>query len=122
MTRLECPDCGLPLEVCSDPKRKFYPFRRICYATMEREAAEAAYDALHNGEKAGWHDGSFTSWVDERSKSHPYPARAGVSTGVAETDLAPWDHFTTKRDASPIDPAILGEGAEASQQKDRGDQ
>ena len=100
--------------MCSNPNRTLYPFRRICYATMEREAAEAAYQALH-GEKAGWHDGTFTSWAAERSPSHPYPAMAGVSIGVAATDLTPWDRFTTQRDASPVPPSVSGEQAPRQQ-------
>lgn len=102
--RFECSDCGRPIDECSDPERKFYPFRRICYATMEREAAAAALAALRD--EAHFHDGTFTSWAKERSDSHPYPSGAGESIGVADADLAPWDEFTTKRDASPVPPSV----------------
>lgn len=98
--RLTCRDCGNPLDECTDPKRVWYPYRRICYATMEREAAEAAYTALH--EAAGFHDGTFTSWVKDRSDSHPYAAASGVAISVAKRDVAPHDEFTTDRDASPL--------------------
>lgn len=98
--RETCPDCGNLLSECTDPKRIWYPYRRVCYATMEREAAVDAYAALH-GEDAAYHDGTFTSWAKVRSDGHPYSAMAGVSIGVAKRDLAPWDLFTTKRDASP---------------------
>lgn len=97
-----CRDCGNPREQCSDHKRPWYSYRRVCYATMEREAAQAAYEALH--EKQPWHDGTFTSWAKERSASHPYRYDAGVSIGATETDLTPWDLFTTKADASPVQP------------------
>lgn len=101
LKRSTCPDCGNPLSECADPKRVWYSYRRICYATMEREAASDAYVALH-GEDAAFHDGTFTSWVKVRSAEHPYSAMAGVSIGVARQDLAPHDKFTTDRDASPI--------------------
>lgn len=68
---------------------------------MEREAAIEAYAALH-GEDAAWHDGTFTRWSKSRSAEFPYPALAGVSIGVAATDIAPHDQFTTRRDASPF--------------------
>lgn len=111
LSRLEC-DCGRPVEECSDPARKFYPYRRVCFATMEREAAQAAYRDLH--EERPWHDGTFTSWAAKRSASHPYPFDAGVQIGVADTDVAPWDHFATKRDASPVAPDdALGDREEA---------
>lgn len=70
---------------------------------MEREAALAAYNDLH--EDAQWHDGTFRSWTKKRDAEHPYRFDFGVKIGVAETDLAPWDKFTTERDASPVKPA-----------------
>ena len=112
--RLECRDCGRPVAECSDPKRKFYPYRRVCYATMERDAAQAAYSDLH-GEDAGWHDGTFTRWAAERSAAFPYSASSGVSIHVADADVAPWDDFTTNRDASPIEPKSLPEQAPREQ-------
>lgn len=112
LAELECSDCGRPVSECSDPARKFYPFRRICYATMEREAADAAYQALHDEESgAAFHDGTFTRWAGKRSASHPYAANAGVTIGVADRNLAPWDRFTKDRDASPVEPSV---GAEQS--------
>ncbi len=91
------------MEECSDPDRTWYPYRRVCFATMEREAAQAAYESLH-GEHAGWHDGTFTSWVGVRSAEYPYSATSGVAIGVAPRDLSPHDDFTTDRDASPFPP------------------
>lgn len=114
--RLECPDCGNPLDECSDPTKRHYPYRRICYPTMERAAAEAALEALR-GETARYHDGTFTSWAKDRSDSHPYPAGAGESIGVADRDLTPWDRFTTERDASP---QPSGEDAEPDDPEDDG--
>lgn len=83
-----------------DPDRLHYPFRRVCYVTMNQEAARAAYEALH--EKRPYHDGTFTSWAERRGPSHPFHYNAGVSIGVADEDLTPWDEFTTKADASPV--------------------
>ena len=102
--RMQCPDCGRPLDECSDPDRAFYPYRRICFASMERAAAEEALTALR-GSEARYHDGTFTRWSKTRSSEFPYPSGAGESIGVADTDLAPWDEFTTKLDASPVPPS-----------------
>lgn len=80
-----------------------YPLRLICYPSMEREAAHAAYEALHR--ELPWHDGTFQSWAKERSSSHPYHFTHGVRVSVSDEDLAPWDTFTTERNASPLRPA-----------------
>lgn len=101
--RMACPDHGGPLDECSDPDRKWYSYRRICYATMEREAAIAALKELR-GENSNFHDGTFTDWVAKRSDEHPFPAGAGETIGIADTNIAPWDEFTTELDASPIRP------------------
>jgi len=98
----ECPDCGRPREQCSDSQQTWYPYRQICYATMARTAAKEQYDALH--ERAIYHDGSFTSWKSEQTRSHPYRFDAGVNVGVATEDPTPWDKFTTEREASPVRP------------------
>lgn len=113
--RATCPDCGNPIAECTDPNILWYPYRRVCYATMEREAASDAYAALH-GEDAAFHNGTFTSWSKTRSAAHPYSAMAGVSIGVAKTDVAPHDLFTTDRDASPVRPP-----AEVESSKDPGE-
>jgi len=122
LSQVECPDCHRPVAECSDPARRFYPFRRVCYATMERFAADAAYSALHTEEAgAAYHDGTFTSWAAKRSASHPYSAMAGVTIGVADRDLAPWDRFTKDRDASPVAPDdSLGDRKEADDAGDGG--
>ena len=86
---------------------------------MEREAAQAALGALR-GEDAKWHDGTFTSWRKDRSASHPYPAGAGEYVHVADVDVAPWDEFTTKLDASPIPPST-SEGEDSDDPDDDGD-
>lgn len=99
---MTCPDCGNPVEGCSDPERPWFPWRRVCYATMEREAADAMYAALH--EDVPFHDGTFTSWAKDRSHKHPYRFSEGVTIGVASTDLAPHDLFTTEKNASPVPP------------------
>ena len=122
IAELECRDCGRPVSECADPMWSFYPFRRICYATMEREAADAAYAALHDQDSgAMFHDGTFTSWAAKRSPSHPYAATAGVTIGVADRDLAPWDRFTKDRDASPVaSDDSLGDRKEADDAGERG--
>lgn len=96
---VECKNCGRSRSECSDHERPFYPFRTVCYATMEREAAGAMYGELHKEEP--YHDGSFASWAKERSSSHPYHFGEGVSIGVADVDLSPDDKFTTEVDARP---------------------
>jgi hypothetical protein len=68
---------------------------------MEREAASRAYAELHS--ERSFHDGTFTSWAKERSRSHPYHFGDGVSLWVADQDAAPWDEFTTKVNASPVE-------------------
>lgn len=80
---------------------------------MEREAAAAAYQALH--QEQGYHDGTFTQWAAERSAAYPYPAMAGVSIGAAANDLTPWDTFTTEVDASPVPPSTAGEQHEPAE-------
>lgn len=109
LKRLACPDCGNPMDECSDPGRKWYPYRRICYATMERVGAEEAVAAVR-GETALWHNGTFIDWAKVRDKDHPYPAGAGETIDVATRDLTPWDEFTTKRDASPLPPSQEQQG------------
>ena len=89
-----CHQHGGPYDECSDPKRQWFPQRTVCHAAMEAAAANALYDELH--EKAGYHDGTFSSWAEKRSKSHPYHYRAGVTIWVAQTDLDPTDKFLTR--------------------------
>lgn len=97
-----CSDCGRPLAECSDSTLTHYPFRRVCYVSMNLEAAGAAYDELHK--KNPWHDGTFKSWREERSDSHPFHYTHGVKFGIADRDVAPWDTFTTDTYASPERP------------------
>lgn len=99
-----CKHCGNPISECSDPETAYYPFRFVCYATMEQQAANAAYADLH--EKAPYHDGTFTSWAEERSRKHPYRYTDGVTIAVANHDPTPWDKFTTEVSASPVRPEI----------------
>jgi hypothetical protein len=93
----------LPWSLCSDPQARFYPQREVCFATMEREAANAAYERLHEARK--WHDGTFTRWAEHPSALFPYRFDFGVTVGVAETDLRPGDLFTTQESAPfPVPP------------------
>lgn len=86
-----------------DPKAlDLYPYRRIDYAAMAQAAASGLYEDLHS--KRQFHDGTFKNWVEERSPSHPYHFRDGVTISVAEHDLTPHDLFTTRESADPIPP------------------
>lgn len=67
---------------------------------MIRSAAQARYDALHK--EMPFHDGSFTTWAKERTSETPFEMNEGVTVGVADEDLHPWDDFTKKVDASPV--------------------
>lgn len=76
---------------------------------MERAAAEWRYSKLH--EDAPYHDGTFSSWSKDRSTSHPYSAHDGVTLWVAETDLAPHDHFLGgAKDCLECSPAVRVDG------------
>lgn len=58
---------------------------------MERAAANWRYQTLH--EAKPFHDGTFTSWSEKRSMTHPYHHSDGVTVWVATTDLTAHDHF-----------------------------
>lgn len=94
-----CPTHGGAREDCADPERPWFPQRTVCYAAMERAAAEWKYAELHKVEP--YHDGSFRRWSRERTDSHPYGAHDGVTIWVADVDLAPHDHFLGGRHACP---------------------
>lgn len=98
-----CPDHGVPFEECADPEQPWYAYRRVDYAAMELEAAQFAYEEKHKDLE--WHDGTFQSWSKVRTAEFPYRFDMGVRVGVARTNLAPWDEFTTKVDASPVPPS-----------------
>lgn len=92
---LKCASCGGSVEDCSDSERDWFSQRTICYKAMERAAANAKYDERHKTQ--AYHDGTFPTdlagWATERSASHPYHARDGVTIWVHETDLNPEDDF-----------------------------
>lgn len=123
LKRATCPDCGNPLAECSDPERVWYPFRRVCYATMERDAAQAAYESLHTD--SAYHDGTFQDWSSKQSADHPYGHNSGVSISVADRDLTPDDPFTTEVNASPLGSVAQespGEQDETADEADEPDQ
>jgi hypothetical protein len=66
---------------------------------MMRAGAQKRYELLH--EKEPYHDGSFSSWAKEPSKTHPYHFSAGVRIFVAREDMAPHDNFLSDANASP---------------------
>lgn len=75
----------------------FYPYRAICYASMETAAANARYDDIHKDEP--FHDGTFENWSAKRTHAFPYHARDGVVIGASTTNLNPDDAFLkTKSD------------------------
>ena len=84
-------DCGHPHSVCSDPDKDWFPQRTVCYPTMERMAAVARYERLH--EDLPYHDGTFSSWRKKPDDEHPYHFQWGVSVWVAEKDWSPDDDF-----------------------------
>jgi hypothetical protein len=107
--QLTCGTCGNSVVDCADPDKVWYPYRRVCYATMERESSEARYKALHKD--AEFHDGTFSHWSGKRTAETPVQMDEGVTIGVADRDLTPWDEFTTKRDASPTPPSSTSESS-----------
>lgn len=92
--------CGFRFDECGDHERAFYPFRQVDYAELERISAGYRYAQLH--EKEPYHDGTFGRWAEDRSLEFPFHYSDAVTIGVALTDVAPWDLFTTQRNASPI--------------------
>lgn len=58
---------------------------------MERAAAEARYDKLH--EDRPYHDGAFLNWSDKRNGHYPYHYKDGVTVWVAAEDHNPDDDF-----------------------------
>ena len=88
-----CPQCGGAAEECRQPEKRWYPQRTICYATMERAAAEWRYDQLHQDPESPYHDGSFKNWSEKRTVEAPYHYGDGVNIWVAPVDLAPDDDF-----------------------------
>lgn len=58
---------------------------------MESQAANALYAELHKAKP--YHDGTFENWSADRTAAHPYKYDEGVTIWIAETDLAPHDHF-----------------------------
>jgi hypothetical protein len=83
--KTECQHCGNPREECSDTERVWYPQQTICYATMERAAARARYERLHQDEP--WHDGRFKNWSPKPSVDTPYHYMHGVTIWVTRQDL-----------------------------------
>ena len=84
---------------------------------MEQSAAEWRYAQLH--EKKPYHDGTFESWSEKQSLKHPYHYSAGVRIWVAETDLAPHDHFLGGKSECPE--CSSGGGAVDREEDDSGD-
>ena len=90
-----------------DPERDWFPQMEVCYVTMAREAAQAKYARLHDEHQ--FHDGSFESWTEKPSVSHPYHRDHGVTIWVAGEDLGLGGEFLGSGAAEEAD----GEDAEA---------
>lgn len=99
--RRQCPDCGNQIDECSDPLKEWHPYRRICWATVERETAIAMMKHVRGGEDANFHDGTFTRWAKQWSPEFLVPAGAGETVGVSPVET-PDDPFTTQADARPL--------------------
>lgn len=79
-----CATCGMPSSECADPERDWYPQLSVCYRTREQLAALWRFGALH--EKQPFHNGTFESWSEERSPTHPYRYDDGVTIWAAPID------------------------------------
>ncbi|MEQ7847717.1 hypothetical protein [Nocardioides kribbensis] len=93
LDRAACAQCGGDPETCGDSTQSWFPQRSVCFTTMERAAAHARYQALH--EELPFHDGTFTNWAEGRSALHPYRFDEGVNVWVAPVDMTPGDKFLT---------------------------
>lgn len=94
--REECPKCGAPRSMCSDPETVWYPQRRVCRSAMETAAAQRLYDQIHSEETGRvFHDGTFTEWAPRASPFTPFRYDDGVSIHSTPVDLAPTDQFLT---------------------------
>jgi hypothetical protein len=100
---MKCPDCGQPLNECTDPDRDLFAYRRICNVTMVQKAAEADYQALHKDRP--YHNGDFTDWSATRSSKHPFHFEWAVTIGVAPVDVNPHDEFRAVEKQSPYAPS-----------------
>lgn len=79
----------------------------VCYATMERSAAQARWETLH--EERPYHNGTHRSWAKEMSPEHPYYRDSGVNIWVAPRDINPDDDFLGGRvDDDDEDPGTGG--------------
>lgn len=58
---------------------------------MALAAANWLYDQRH--EEMPFHDGTFESWTEKRSRTHPFHYRDGVSIWVSKYDLTPDDNW-----------------------------
>lgn len=83
------------MDECSDEDIVWYPQRLVCRKTMDLMAAERKWAALHDA--MPYHDGSFKSWVKERSDSHPFHYTDGVRLWVSDVDYTPDDDFLSGR-------------------------
>ena len=99
LRQLSTHECGHPKDVCEDTDKEWFPQLSVCRVTMETQAAQAAYERLH--EKAQWHDGTFESWAENPSLKHPYHHSHGTKIWVAETDLGLGGDFLDAPSHSP---------------------
>lgn len=93
--------CGHPREVCENPDKDWFPQLSVCHVSMETQAALARFERLHAD--APWHDGTFESWAENPSLSHPYHFSHGVTVWVADTDLGLGGDFLTSTGRSSLE-------------------
>lgn len=91
--RLVCPECGNLLEDCRDPDKAgdWFPQRSVCYAAMNRSAANRRYDDKHKDKP--FHDGRFQAFAKDAGKGAPFHVRDGVTVWTSAVDYAPDDRF-----------------------------
>lgn len=63
---------------------------------MQAAGADRVYSLLH--EAKPYHDGTFKSWAEKASVSHPFHYSDGVTVFAAESDLNPEDKFLSDPD------------------------
>lgn len=70
---------------------------------MVERAANADYDRLHD--EKPFHDGTFSRWAKDRSTTHPFHFRDGVTITVSDEDWTPDDDFLKREAVSRGDQA-----------------
>lgn len=67
---------------------------------MTLAAVRRDFEAVH--EELKWHDGTRTSWTQERDDAHPYRYDEGAGIWLSREDLTPDSEFLTPIDQRKI--------------------